>query len=146
MTDKNAEDILRDYPVIKAQAIIQQENLLNLFPSVTAVWSDMPHGSGTSDSTMNFALKRIDTPLEVRQARLIEVAYEALTKDGKDLIRLRYYERWCKNDVLYKLHISEREFRTIRREALDTVIMVLTNSFGRANDTKTSSKRQAGAK
>lgn len=136
MTDKDAEEILRDYPIVKAQAIVQQEKLLNLFPQTTSVITDMPHGSGTSDSTMNFALKRIDDPLEVRQARLIEVAYEALTKDGKDLIRLRYYERWCKNDVMYKLHISEKEFRKIRREALDTVIMVLTNSFGHEKGTK----------
>jgi hypothetical protein len=130
MTDKQIEDILRDYPVIKAQATIKQENLFNLFPSTTAVWSDMPHGTDTSDNTQKFALKRMEEPLEVKQARAIEIACEALTKDCRELVKYYYFEKWRRNDVIYnKMHISEQVFKQWRRESLDKIGKILETTF-----------------
>ena len=126
MTDREIESILRDYPVIKAQATIKQENLYNLFPSITAVWDDMPHGQGTtSDTTQKYALKRIEEPLVVKQARAIEIAYSALTAECKELVKLRYYEKWRKCDTMSKMHISERTFDYYRREALTNIRKIL---------------------
>lgn len=126
MTDKQIESILRDYPVIKAQATIKQENLFNLFPSITASWSDMPHGSGTSDSTQKFALKRLEESTEVKQARAIEIACDALSFDHKELVKYYYFEGWHRKDVIYnKLHISEQVFKQWRRESLDKIGKIL---------------------
>ncbi len=126
MTDKDIEDILRDYPIIKAQATIKQENLFNLFPSVTAVWSDMPHGTEISNSTQNFALKRMEEPLEVKQARIIEISCNALTKDCRELVKFYYFEKWRRGDVIYdKMHITEEKFKQLRRESLDKIGKIL---------------------
>lgn len=126
MTDRDIEDILRDYPVIRAQATIKQEHLYNVFPSVTATWSDMPHGQGTtSDSTGNIAVKRATEPLEVKQSRAIEIACEALTKDCRELVKLYYFEKWRRYETMYKLNISEQVFKQYRREALDKIRIIL---------------------
>jgi DNA-directed RNA polymerase specialized sigma24 family protein len=130
MTDREIEDILRDYPVIKAQATIKQENLYNLFPSVTAVWSDMPHGHDTSDSTGNIAVKRMSEPLEVKQSRAIEIACNALTSDCRELVKLYYFEKWRRGTVIYdKMHISENVFKQYRREALDKIGKILETTY-----------------
>jgi len=137
MTDKQIEDILKDYPVIKSMAKIQQENLLNLFPSTTATWSDMPSGHTTSNTTMQIAIKRLEKPLEVQQARVIEIACESLTVEQKELVELYYFGRFRKYDVMSKLHLSEKAFRNCRRELLNNIGRVLRSSYRHDKDVQT---------
>jgi predicted DNA-binding protein (UPF0251 family) len=125
--DNRIENILRTYPKLAAQATIDKERLHDLFPGCTPNYSSEPHGSGTSDSTGNYAIKRTDDTYSMRQARAIEVSITALTQDGKDLVRLRYFERWRKYDVCSKMHISERQFDRVRREVLDDIAELLLN-------------------
>lgn len=133
--DDRIENILRTYPKLAAQATIDKERLHNLFPGCTPNYSGEPHGSGTSDSTGNYAIKRIDDTHSMRQARAIEVALLSLDKECREFAQLRYIEKWKKYEVCSKMHVSERQFNRIRRVTLDDVAELLLSV------TKTSPKR-----
>lgn len=118
---------MRTYPKLSAQATIDRERLHDLFPGCTPNYSSEPHGSGTSDSTGNYAVKRTDDTHSMRQVRAIEVALTALTEDEREFVQLRYFGRWRKYDVCSKMNVSERQYDRIRREAIDLMAELLLN-------------------
>jgi predicted DNA-binding protein (UPF0251 family) len=115
------EEVLQSYPVLKADALIEHERLYNLFPSCIANYSGLPGSPNTSDSTGNVAVARSTITLTMRKVRAIEVAYDCLNQDEKDLVRLHYFERWRAFDVRQKLHMSRSVFFRARRSALDKI-------------------------
>jgi DNA-directed RNA polymerase specialized sigma subunit len=127
-TDNEIEVILRSYPRLKSQSAIEEEQLFGLFPSMTASYEGMPHGSGISNQTANLGVKRASIPTTSRQVRAIELAYNALNEDCKDLIKKYYYERQRRTDVMCNMKISRDQFSRYRRKALDEFNIILSTT------------------
>jgi len=132
-TDSEIEVILRSYPRLKSQASIEEEQLFGLFPSMTASYEGMPHGSGISNQTANLGVKRASIPQTSRQVRAIELAYNALTSECKELVDLFYYQRLRKYEVQTRMTISEDQFRYRKREALSLINEILSPTKNREN-------------
>lgn len=125
-TDSEIETILRSYPRLKSQASIEEEKLFGLFPSMTASYEGMPHGSGISNQTANLGVKRASIPQTSRQVRAIELAYNALDNDCKKLISKYYYERQRRYEVMCSMNIGRDQFGRYRRKALDELNEILS--------------------
>jgi DNA-directed RNA polymerase specialized sigma subunit len=125
-TDSEIETILRSYPRLKSQASIEEEKLFGLFPSMTASYEGMPHGSGISNQTANLGVKRASIPQTSRQVRAIELAYNALDNDCKKLISKYYYERQRRYEVMSTMNIGRDQFGRYRRKALDELNEILS--------------------
>lgn len=132
-SDSEIESILRSYPRLKSQSAIEEEKLFGLFPSMTASYSGMPHGSGISNQTANLGVKRADIPNTSRQVRAIELSYSALTSECKQLVDLYYYQRLKKYEVQSRMSISEDQFRYRKKDALDTVNDILSTTKQQIN-------------
>lgn len=133
-TDSEIETILRSYPRLKSQASIEEEQLFGLFPSMTASYEGMPHGSGISNQTANLGVKRASIPQTSRQVRAIELAYNALTDECKMLVELFYYQRLRKYEVQSRMSISEQQFRYRKYESLETVNQILSTTKEQENN------------
>lgn len=127
-TDSEIEIILRSYPRLKSQASIEEEKLFGLFPSMTASYDGMPHGSGISNQTANLGVKRASIPQTSRQVRAIELAYNALTDSCKELVELFYYQRLRKYEVQSRMSISDQQFRYRKNDALDVINEILSTT------------------
>jgi hypothetical protein len=127
-TDDQIESILRSYPRLKSQSVIEEEKLFGLFPSCTASYDGMPHASGVSNQTANLAVKRAGIPDTSRQVRAIELAYNALTGECKQLVGLYYYQRLRKYEVQSEMSISDEQFRYRKKDSLDTVNEILSTT------------------
>jgi hypothetical protein len=127
-TDDQIESILRSYPRLKSQSVIEEEKLFGLFPSCTASYDGMPHASGVSNQTENLAVKRAGIPDTSRQVRAIELAYNALTGECKQLVALYYYQRLRKYEVQSEMSISDEQFRYRKKDSLDTVNEILSTT------------------
>lgn len=127
-TDSEIEAILRSYPRLKSQASIEDEQLFGLFPSMTASYDSMPHGSGISNQTANLGIKRAGIPQTSKQVRAIELAYSALTSSCKELVNKFYYERKFRSEVMYEMNISRRQFWCWKRIALDEINEILSSA------------------
>lgn len=127
-TDSEIETILRSYPRLKSQASIEEEQLFGLFPSMTASYSGMPHGSGISNQTANLGVKRASIPQTSRQVRAIELAYNALTSEHKEFVSLYYYQRLKKYEVQSMMSISAEQFRYRKRDALNNINEILSTT------------------
>jgi len=132
-TDSEIETILRSYPRLKSQASIEEEKLFGLFPSMTASYEGMPHGSGISNQTANLGVKRASIPQTSRQVRAIELAYNALTSECKELVELFYYQRLRKYEVQSRMSISEDQFRYRKRESLNLINEILSPTKDQEN-------------
>jgi DNA-directed RNA polymerase specialized sigma subunit len=128
-TDSEIETILRSYPRLKSQSAIEEEQLFGLFPSMTASYEGMPHGSGISNQTANLGVKRASIPTTSRQVRAIELAYNALTDECKMLVELFYYQRLKKYEVQSRMLISEDQFKYRKKEAISTINTILSTTI-----------------
>jgi hypothetical protein len=133
-TDNEVEIILRSYPRLKSQASIEEEQLFGLFPSMTASYEGMPHGSGISNQTANLGVKRASIPQTSRQVRAIELAYNALTSECKELVDLFYYQRLKKYEVQSKMSISDEQFRFRKRDSLNSINEILSTTKQQQNN------------
>ncbi|HMM20979.1 MAG TPA: hypothetical protein PKA10_09570 [Selenomonadales bacterium] len=123
--DGSLEEILRNYPVLKAQASIDAQELRHLFPNCTAAYGGRPRGGQRSDSTGNFAAKREEWSRNIRRVRAIEIACEALTEQERELVRLMYFERWNRHHIQIRMGVQRSHMFNIRRNALDKLAEVL---------------------
>lgn len=123
--DDPLEDILKNYPVLKAQANLEAQELRHLFPNCTASYDGQPHGGQLNDSTGNFAAKREEWSQNTRRVRAIEIACEALTEQERELVRLMYFERWGRHHIQIRLGVQRSHMFNIRRNALDKLAKVL---------------------
>jgi DNA-directed RNA polymerase specialized sigma24 family protein len=133
-TDNEIETILRSYPRLKSQASIEEEKLFGLFPSVTASYDGMPHSTGISNQTANLGVKRASIPQTSRQVRAIELAYNALTSECKELVDLYYYQRLKKYEVQTKMCISDQQFRCRKYDALEVINEILSTTKEQENN------------
>jgi DNA-directed RNA polymerase specialized sigma subunit len=117
--------LLRDYNYLKAQSIIEGEKLCDIEPRYISSYEGMPHTKSISNPTANLAIKRISIPQVSRLVRIIEISFNALTKDCKQLIKLFYFEKMRKYEVCTEMNISEDQFRRYRRIAIDTIKKIL---------------------
>ncbi|MDR3563244.1 MAG: hypothetical protein P4N59_17680 [Negativicutes bacterium] len=119
--DRRLEELLRSYPLLKADTLIEAQGLYNLFPSCIANYSGMPHGSGISDSTGALAVLRAGSSPTQKKVQAIEIAVDCLDGVEKELVRLLYFEKWRVFQVQHRMHISRAVFFRLRRSALDKV-------------------------
>lgn len=63
---------------------------------------------------------------ELRDASVIEATLKRMSEEQRQLVELRYRERWPWRKVAEKLFVSERTVYTMR----DQVLMVLAYEFG----------------
>lgn len=125
-SDLLLEEILESYPLLKARAAIEAEELQHLFPSCTAGYDGLPRGSGEMpDGTGAYAVRRETRSENIRRARAINIACEALTPQERELVRLLYFERWARYQVRIHLGIRRAQLFNIRRSALDKLAAVL---------------------
>lgn len=69
---------------------------------------------------------------DLRDAAVIERVVRTLPQDERDLIRLRYIERWPWNKVADKLHVSRSSVYRIR----DRVVVLIAREFGFLSQTE----------
>lgn len=119
--DRRLEAVLRSYPLLKADALIEQQGLFNLFPSCVANYSGMPSGGNAADSTGNCAVARATVSQTIKKIQAIEIAFDSLDGMEKELIKLLYFEKWRVYEVQLRMNISRAGFFRIRRAALDKV-------------------------
>lgn len=124
-SDAALEELLESYPVIKAQAAIEAEELKHLFPSCTAGCDGEPRGGELPDGTGAYAVRREERSWNIRRAKAVEIACEALSLQERELVRLMYFERWGRHHI--RLHMGVRRSRLfhIRRSALDKLAEIL---------------------
>ncbi|MDT8900800.1 hypothetical protein [Anaeroselena agilis] len=124
-SDVELEELLESYPVIKAQAAVEAEELKHLFPNCTAGCDGQPRGGELPDGTGAYAVRREERSRNTRRAKAVEIACEALTAQERELVRLMYFERWGRHHI--KLHLGVRRSRLfyIRRSALDKLAEIL---------------------
>jgi DNA-directed RNA polymerase specialized sigma subunit len=124
-SDAALEDLLESYPVIKAQAAIEAEELKHLFPSCTTACDGQPRGGEVPDGTGAYAVRREERSKNTRRAKAVEIACEALSAQERELVRLMYFERWGGHHI--SLHMGVRRSRLfgIRRSALDKLAEIL---------------------
>ena len=120
-SEKALEAVLKGYPMLRAQAQLEAEELKHLFPSCISRLDGMPHGSGVSDSTGNYAVKREAWSHNMRRARALEIALEALTVTERDLVRLMYFEQWRLYQIRLRMGTSRAHVFRVRRSALDKI-------------------------
>ncbi|MNO29192.1 hypothetical protein D3C76_191000 [compost metagenome] len=124
-TTKAVEEYLNDAREYKITEYIPLE------PSMTAGYSDMPRGSGTSDQTGDIAIYNTDE--QERRKRHVERAERAvnrLPQRQQKIIRAKYLdadaeERWD-YEVADEIGYSDRHYRRIKSFA----IYRLANSLG----------------
>lgn len=125
------EEILESYPLLRARAAIEAEELQHLFPNCTAGYAGLPRGGGeTPDGTGAYAVRREERSENIRRARAVEIACEALTSQERELVRLLYFERWARYQVRMQLGIRRAQLFNVRRSALDKLAAVLLQSGG----------------
>lgn len=123
--DDRLEEILRSYPVLRAQAALEEAELRHLFPSCTRGYEGGRPGGPAPDSTGDCAVRREERSHNMRRARAVELAVDALTATERELVRLMYFERWERYQVRMRLGIRRSRFFCIRRMALDKLAEVL---------------------
>lgn len=133
-TDFEIEAILRKHPTLKAQSDIVKEQLFNLFPSCISRSDGMPHASGISNQTMNYGIKNAVNRdyLEAKvcqtvgQVRAVEIAFNSLPNECQDLVKYYYYKKLKTYEVQSEMCISEKQFKSRRREALNIINEILS--------------------
>ena len=124
-SDGSLEEILKNYPILKAQATIDSQELRHLFPKCTAAYGGQPRSGQLNDSTGNFAAQREEWSQNIRRVRAIEIACEALTEQERELVRLMYFERWGRHHIQIRMGVQRSHMFNIRRNALDKLAEVL---------------------
>lgn len=119
--DRRLEALLRSYPVLKADALIEQQELFNLFPNCIANYSGIVRGRIAGDSTATMAIARANIPDSMKKVRAIEISFGSLDGAEKELVKLLYFEKCRVYQVQHQLHISRSVFFRIRRSALDKI-------------------------
>lgn len=117
--DSHLEEILYSYPVLKAQATLEAEELRELFPGCTARYDGVRRDINPADVTGEYAVRREARSRNIRRARAVEVACEALTAQERELVRLMYFERWGRYQIRLGLGIQRSRLFGLRRSALD---------------------------
>lgn len=124
--DVRLEELLESYPLLRARAAIEAEELQHLFPSCTAGYDGVPRGEGeVPDGTGVYAARREERSRSIRRARAVEIACEALTAQERELVRLLYFERWGRYQVGLHLGVRRARLFDVRRSALDKLAAVL---------------------
>lgn len=112
-TDHEIETILKKYKTWEAQA-----SILEKLPSMTAVYSGMPHGSGISNQTQNLAVEKVGVPKATKHLiEVIDIAYNALDEQCKELVTLFYFEGKYNNGVMEKMNISTKQLRILKEKS-----------------------------
>lgn len=112
-TDQEIETILKKYKTWEAQA-----NILEKLPSMTAAYTGMPHGSGVSNQTQNLAVERAGIPKATKDlVEVIDIAYNALDEQCKEVVTLFYFEGKVNNGVMEKMHIGTKQLRNLKEKA-----------------------------
>lgn len=124
-SDAALEEILQKYPVIKAQARLEAEELKHLFPSCTARYSGQPAGRKLADGTGDYALLRAEWSPNMQRVRAIELACEALTIQERELVRLMYFERWGRYQIRLSMGVKRSQLFNLRRYVLDKLASIL---------------------
>ena len=124
-SDAALEELLEGYPVIKAQAAIEAEELKHLFPKCTTGCDGKPRGGETPDGTGAYAVRREERSRSIRQAKAVEIACEALSEQERELVRLMYFERWAGYHIRLQMGVRRSRLFSIRRSALDKLADIL---------------------
>jgi hypothetical protein len=141
-TDSEIEAILRSYPRLKSQSIIEQERLYDVFPNCISVSDGSPRASGISRQTESYGIKNATqndytiakTTQICRQVRVIELAFESLKADWRDLVKVHYYQRLSKTETMFTLNISRDQFDRYKRSALNEINEILSKTCQKADN------------
>lgn len=124
-SDEELEDILRNYPLVRAQAAIEAEELRHLFPSCIVGYKEAASGGELPDGTAAFAVRRMERSHNMRRARAIEIALEALTCQQREFVRLMYFEGWERYQIRLRMGVKRSHLFNLRRQALDKLAAIL---------------------
>ena len=122
---KQLEDILKTFPLLRAKAIVEAEELKYLFPSCTANYSGEPHGSEISDSTSRFGIKRESMSDSMKKVRVIEIALAALTEQENNLIDYMYFRQWRLYQIGLRLGLHRMQIWRVRKVAMDKIAEII---------------------
>lgn len=124
-SDERLEEVLAGYPLLRAQAAVEAAELRHLFPNCTRRYDGLPQGSDAADGTGAYAVRREERSANIRRARAIEIACEALKPQERELVRMLYFEGWGRHQARLRLGIQRSYLFKLRRSALDKLAAVL---------------------
>ena len=112
---------------------LQQLQVIKEYPAGVASYSDMPKGSGTSNSTERFAIRNIQEEVEHDEKKkhlladkeayeeviqIIRTAMQTLTQQEAQLIRLRYFQGYRMSKVALMMECSDRQATYLHNQSL----------------------------
>lgn len=121
---------------------LQQLQVIKEYPAGVASYSDMPKGSGTSNSTERFAIRNIQEEFDQEEKRkhlladkeayeeaiqIIRTALQTLTQQEAQLIRLRYFQGYRMSKVAMMLECSDRQATYLHYTSLQAINQCLNN-------------------
>lgn len=109
-----AEAILYDYPFLRAR--------LKNYPIPHADIMTLGQVKEFTSPQERFACKHAET---VRLTSAVEGALRAMSRPERQLVRLKYFERWPNRVVARRLHISEPTFYRLRAKLIKEVALAL---------------------
>lgn len=135
-TDVEIENILKSYKRLKLKVTADQEDLYGLYPSCVGQSDGMPKPvGGISNQTANYGIKNAimreyltgSVASIAKQVRIIELIYEALDVDCRDLVKTCYFERNGRANTLEILCITPDVFGARRRRAFNEIEQMLNS-------------------
>ena len=130
-TDNEIENILKSYKRLKLKVTAEEEQLYGLYPSCVGCGNDgQPKAmGGISRQTENFGIKNAtmkeyltsSVKSVAKQVRIIELVYDALDSDCRDIVKICYMERNGKPNTLEILNITKDMFGDRRRRAFNEI-------------------------
>jgi len=142
-TDSEIENILKSYKRLKLKVTAEQEQLYGMYPSCVSQADGMPKAvGGISRQTESFGIKNAivkeylagSVACVGKQVRIIELMFDALDSDCRDLVKTCYLDRNGRGNTLEILHITNNVFGTRRRQAFNEIDDMLISIKQRPSD------------
>ena len=135
-TDTEIENILKSYKRLKLKVTAEEEQLYGMYPSCVSQADGMPKPQGvTSNQTSSFGIKNASmreylassVACTAKQVRIIELIYDALDSDCRDLVKICYFERHGRSNTLTMLNITKDVFGDRRRRSFNEIDEMLAS-------------------
>lgn len=130
-TDQQIENILKSYKRLKLKVTAEEEQLYALYPSCVGCGNDgQPKAvGGISRQTEDYGIKNaimkeyLESSVKsvAKQIRMIELIYDALDRDCREIIKICYFDRNGRANTLEMLSITRDVFGNRRRRAFNEI-------------------------
>lgn len=123
---KKMEEILYSFPRWRLEVVFEEKKFADLFPNITVNY-DFPEGTTeVVDSVASTVVKRIGSASEIqKKVKMVNLFLEVLEQEEREFVRLKYFERKNRRQVMDELYLLEGKYKSLRRSVLDLLISLL---------------------